>query len=137
MWNPWATLATEHPDVEVIHTTSLPSGVLGATDGATIWLATDQTQAERRCTLTHELVHVELHHDGCQPPRVEADVEWEAARRLIEIDHLATTMAWAHSEAEAAEDLWVDTTTLRTRLTRLTARERALVDAVLRGGRVW
>ena len=40
-----------------------------ATNGADlVWLDPRMTQAERRCALTHELVHLEHGHRGCQPP---------------------------------------------------------------------
>ena len=43
--------------------------ILSPVWGATvIWLDPRMTQAERRCALTHELVHLEHGHRGCQPP---------------------------------------------------------------------
>ncbi|AYD90928.1 ImmA/IrrE family metallo-endopeptidase [Actinomyces sp. 2119] len=102
----------------------MPPRTLGLTDGRTIWLSTDQTVAERRCTLTHELIHLERGHHSCQPPRVERSVEAEAARRLIPTERLLATLSWARSETEAAEHLWVDTATLRARLACLTEAER-------------
>ncbi|WP_205570033.1 MULTISPECIES: ImmA/IrrE family metallo-endopeptidase [Actinomyces] len=124
MWNPWQALAEQYPDVVVVHTRLMPPRTLGLTDGRTIWLSTDQTVAERRCTLTHELIHLERGHHSCQPPRVERSVEAEAARRLIPTERLLATLSWARSETEAAEHLWVDTATLRARLACLTEAER-------------
>lgn len=83
------------------------------------------TQAERRCTLTHELVHLER---GQCPPgdedREELIVEREAARRLIDIRKLGETLAWAPHEEDAAEELWVDVPTLQARLAGLHPSER-------------
>lgn len=78
-----------------------------------------------RCTLVHELIHLERGHSTCQPPDVEADVAREAARRLIPIDELADALAQTRSELEIAEMLWVDVDTLRTRLSFLDDVERA------------
>ena len=113
---PWSTLLQAHPDTAVWPTSSLPSTVLGCTDGTSIWLTVEQTVAEARCTLVHELIHLERGHSTCQPPDVEADVAREAAQRLIPIDELADALTQARSELEAAELLWVDVDTLRTRL---------------------
>lgn len=125
VWQPWRTLSEEHPDVVVRYVGWLPALVLGATDGRSIWLARGLLQAEERCTLAHELIHIERGHRGCQPPRVEADVEREAARRLIPLDLLGEALTWARCEAEAADELCVDIATLRTRLAALTRAERA------------
>lgn len=124
---PWSTLLQAHPDTAVWPTSSLPSTVLGCTDGTSIWLTVEQTVAEARCTLAHELIHLERGHSTCQPPDVEADVAREAARRLIPIDELAAALAQTRNEFETAEMLWVDVDTLRTRLAFLDDIERARV----------
>lgn len=84
------------------------------------------TQAERRCTLTHELIHAER---GPCPPgdstREELAVHREAARRLIDIRKLGEALAWASDQEQAAEELWVDVPTLQTRLDALHPAERA------------
>lgn len=113
---PWSTLLSAHPNTDVWPTNSLPPTVLGCTDGTSIWLTVEQTVAEARCTLVHELIHLERGHRTCQPPDVEADVAREAAQRLIPIDELVDALTQARSELEAAELLWVDVDTLRTRL---------------------
>lgn len=124
---PRQPLLSTPPGTQVHPTSSLPSDTLGCTDGTTIWLTTEQTIAEARCTLVHELIHIERGHRGCQPPDVEASVEIEAAQRLISIDDLAHTLAQARTETEAAEMLWVDTATLRARLSSLTEAEREYI----------
>lgn len=122
---PWSTLLPAHPNTDVWPTNSLPPAVLGCTDGTSIWLTVEQTVAEARCTLIHELIHLERGHSTCQPPDVEADVAREAAQRLIPIDELADALTQARSELEAAELLWVDVDTLRTRLAFLDDVERS------------
>ena len=122
---PWSTLLPAHPNTDVWPTSSLPPTVLGCTDGTAIWLTVEQTVAEARCTLVHELIHLERGHSTCQPPDVEADVAREAARRLIPIDELADALAQTRSELETADMLWVDVDPLRTRLAYLDDVERA------------
>ena len=95
------------------------------TDGTSIWLTVERTVAEARCTLVHELIHLERGHSTCQPPDVEADVRREAAQRLIPIDELADALTQTRSDLEAAEVLWVDVDTLRTRLAFLDDVERS------------
>lgn len=84
------------------------------------------SQVQRRCTITHELVHLRRRHIGCQPEAVEWSVRREAPRRLIPDFHrLADEMAWAHNLHEAADHLWVTTEVLRDRLACLHPAERA------------
>ena len=122
---PWSALLPAHPDTNIWPTNSLPPTVLGCTDGTSIWLTVEQTVAEARCTLIHELIHLERGHSVCQPPDVEADVAREAAQRLIPIGELADVLTQTRSELEAADLLWVDVDTLRTRLAFLDDVERA------------
>ncbi|QPK80784.1 ImmA/IrrE family metallo-endopeptidase [Schaalia sp. ZJ405] len=130
MWHPWRALR-ERTDLALVWTNNLPMGVLGVTDGQRIYMTPRQLQAERRCTLTHELVHVERGHEGCQPVAVERQVCVEAARRLIEIDSLVDAVVWGRSPEEIADELWVDVDTLLVRLDSLTERERILVNEAL------
>ncbi|MDU7361204.1 MAG: ImmA/IrrE family metallo-endopeptidase [Propionibacteriaceae bacterium] len=93
--NPWALLA-----VQVylrLRIESLPNGYRGLTDGQTIWLSDRLSQRERRCTLVHELIHIERGHRGHQPA------------------------------AEVADALWVTDDLLRTRLATLTPADRHYV----------
>ena len=103
----------------------LADDVLGVTDGhSRIWLDDRQLQVERRCTLAHELAHIELgHRDGCTGVE-EVHASRLAARRLIRLDHLAEALAWSEHPAEVADVLWVDVDTLRTRLAHLHPAER-------------
>ncbi|MFK0005513.1 ImmA/IrrE family metallo-endopeptidase [Paenarthrobacter sp. NPDC090520] len=102
----------------------MPDGAPGRTNGIdTIWLNKGLDQVERRCSLTHELVHLERKHTGCQPPAVEAEVRAEAARRLITIDHFAKALAWSRSVNELADELWVTPDVLFDRFDNLTEQE--------------
>lgn len=102
----------------------------GATNGVDmIWLDPRMNQVERRCVLTHELVHLERGHTGCQPPAVEHAVRTETARRLIGLDQLLRAMPWAMSVPELADELWVTELVLLDRLRTLSEVERAAILA--------
>lgn len=106
-------------------------------DAGEIVMDDRQPQAERRCTLAHELVHAERGDEPCASRvlelRQERAVDREAARRLIDLRALADALAWTHDVAEAADELWVDVATLRTRLADLDDCERAYVRRRLAG----
>lgn len=105
-------------------------GVLGATNGRdVIVLHPDQSQVQRRCTLAHELAHIDLgHRDGCTDADERA-AQVLAARRLIALDALLDAFRWADHLEEIADCLWVDLDTLQCRLDTLSDHERqALVD---------
>lgn len=128
MHHPWRRLREILPDWQVI-SRPLPAGTIGATDTVhrTIYLDSDQLQAQRRCTLDHELVHAEAGDVGCQHPKREAAIDEASARRLISIGQLVDAVKWAHSIEELAEDCWVDVATMRCRLDHLHPSERAAV----------
>lgn len=129
MFHPWRRLrALSHVVVEWArpHPTAP-----GATDGRSrIWIDPHMTQVERRCVLTHELVHLEHGHRGCQPPAVERRVRAETARRLIADEDLHAAACWARSLEELADELWVIPLVAADRLEHLTARERTALARV-------
>lgn len=100
-----------------------------------------QTQAQRRSTLAHELVHAERRDEPCGSlvldVRQEQWVSKEAARRLLpDIRVIGEVLAWAHTLEEAADDprLWVDVDTLVVRLRHLHPAERAYLKQRLEEG---
>ena len=87
------------------------------------------TQVERRCTLAHELVHLERGDDGrCasawHESKLEQQVHLIAARRLISTEDLAVTLILHEHAWAQAEELWVDELTLQARLSGLSIAER-------------
>lgn len=90
------------------------------------------TQAERRCTIAHESVHLErgpaIKGFGEAEERIVDDI---ASRRLITLDALIDGLCWCYGEEELAEHLWVDMPTLLARLGNLTADESRLIDSEL------
>lgn len=123
--DPWTDLRGR-PHVDLVWA-DLPRGVRGLTDGvATIWLSRRLSQRERRCTLAHELVHLDWGHTEGQPPNVEAAVNAEVARRLLpDLDSVGDALAWSRTLDEAAHELWVTTEVLASRLDGLGDTERA------------
>ncbi|WP_426302741.1 ImmA/IrrE family metallo-endopeptidase [Arthrobacter sp. R-11] len=121
-FDPWGSLRSlEHVRLSWV---DMPDGARGRTNGTDlIWLNRGQQQVERRCALTHELVHLERRDIGCQPATVEAIVNAETARRLIHLDHLAKALAWARAFHELADELWVTPDVLQDRIDHLTEDE--------------
>lgn len=98
---------------------ALPADLLAVTDGDTVWMNTRQSQAERRVSITHELIHRERgHRNGCTGPEEEW-VRQETARRLIPLDLLADAMRWSTDPFEIADHCFVDRDTVLTRLDHL------------------
>jgi hypothetical protein len=115
--------------VVVEWTDELPPNVLGDTDGVGhIRMAKGQLQVERRCTITHEMIHVERGDAGCDA-RAELLVRRETARRLIPIRTLGDAyLFWGDDLAALAEELWVDEDVLQTRLEHLHPAERGYLQ---------
>ncbi len=91
----------------------------------------DYPETVQRCTLVHELVHVErgpvLDEPGLAG-REELAVRKIAARRLINIRELGEAMAESDQLAHVAELLHVDSDTLTVRLNHLHPAERAYLN---------
>ena len=114
-----------------VHWARLDDGRLGTHRGHRIWLDPRQRQAQRRSTLTHELVHLHRGDDGCQSPSAEVEVERAAARLLIPLDALARAIAWARCEQDLADELHVDIAMVRARLAGLSPGERWQIEDVV------
>lgn len=125
--HPWRALAS-HPEI-TLRWERMP-GRLGqwCAFTQTITLHPDQSQAERRSTLTHELRHVAAGHVGACSPLVEEQMDDQAARELISLDDLADALLWSQDEWEVADALWVDVATARDRIDRLTEAEKTYIE---------
>lgn len=140
LWHPWRILRTEHADVDVSCRYRLPDHLMGMQHGLRIWLCTTLSQAERRCTLTHELVHRErgpVPADSAAAAREEQIVDEIAARRLISLPALIDGLRWTRQPHELADHLWVDEPTLRTRMDTLDPVEVAELEHHLDGDWLW
>lgn len=102
--HPWRTL----PPKVAVKFDALPDGVRGLTDcGQHIWLSNRLLQVERRCTLVHEQLHIELGFTCSDDTRSELQVKKLAARRLIPIHDFADAVRWSLHVNELADALWV------------------------------
>ena len=122
MFDPWRVLRSQ-PHIRVEF--GVLEGRSGETNGVDlIRLDSRLLQVERRCTLTHELVHVASVHRGCQPLGVELGVRRRAAVLLIGVQDLARELGWARSRHDLAQELCVTERVLEDRLLWLTESER-------------
>lgn len=91
-------------------------------------------QAARRCAICHELIHIERGPVPSEPvlhAKEEAAVRREVALRLVDLPRLIRALQWSQWPNEVADDCWVDTPTLQTRLDHLTPAERSAIEAAL------
>lgn len=118
-FSPWRILRAM-TEVRLVYELAMPDQWLGASSPSerTIWINARRcrSQAEKRCTLTHELVHLHHGHEGHQPPAVERRVREEAARLLVWVEDLADVTAWTSDLHVAADELWVTPQVLRDRV---------------------
>lgn len=130
-YDPWFDLADRWPEVDVV-IESLSGRLLGELRYPVIVLRADTSAAQRRSTLTHEIVHLDRGVVGCGiwSPREEQLVEREAARRLIgtaELERALHELGGDADFAALAHLLDVDGQLLRARLATLTPAERRRV----------
>lgn len=132
MHHPWHIL--RDLPVTVDWRDDLPVDLEAATNGMDIiWMSKNlRLQVERRCTLTHEMVHIELEHDGYCNPKIERRVRKLTAERLIDTADLINAMKWARSVEELADELWVTVEVLMDRLHGLSTVERAMIQQTIR-----
>jgi uncharacterized protein DUF955 len=127
-YDPWSALS-ELDDVRLV-IADLPRHRRGQIEFATrtITLHRSLDPAERRCTLAHELVHLERGPVLVRQTRREEQVVAAiAARRLVPLAALTAGLRWTHDPAQLADDLGVDERTVRLRLASLTDAERATI----------
>lgn len=139
-WNPWRHIGHYYPHIMVDLRHELPARIWGMQAGNRIWLCRQLDQVRRRCTLTHEIVHLErgpVPTDRIGLAREERTVAQLAARRLIGVDALADALAWTRDPHQLAEALWVDLPTLRTRMDNLDPVEVAELKHRLDGQWLW
>lgn len=121
-YHPWRHLAQQWPHVVVKFVDDLPAGKLGETNGYDlIRLKKRQNQRDRRCTLAHELIHVERADYGYCNPLIERDVNREAALRLVTMDDLEAAARWTLNLDLLARELWVTPTILQARFDTMSA----------------
>lgn len=114
---------------------ALPTGTMGKTCflSKTVTLAKGMDQAERRCTIAHETLHIVRGEEALRTNghlREELIIDRRVSRLLIPTaEDLADALAWARGDLEAAaHELWVDPFVLEVRLSSLHGPERRYVD---------
>lgn len=96
-------------------------------DRKVILIERSDTRAGRRCSLAHAIAHIDLEHrnvDGLISARQELAADRMAARRLIDVRHLADAWLWSETFEECAHELDVEPRYLALRLERLHPAER-------------
>jgi hypothetical protein len=136
-YDPWVDLRQNWPHVKVV-IEPMTGDLLGEVrdDGQLIALRADTSAAQRRCTLTHELVHLERGIHDCGPwlHREEELVHAEVSLRLIPLASLAAAiraLGGADDPAALAQWLEVDSETLAVRLSRMRSTERRMLRRAL------
>ena len=120
----------ELPDGWTLKYQPLPGRTLGETVWPTKTITIDPRcpPASQRCTLVHEMLHVErgpLPDEITLAAREELAVEKATARRLIDTRELGEALAESDHLGYVAERLHVDPDTLTVRLRHLHPAERA------------
>jgi hypothetical protein len=128
-WDPWSVAASQHPDVQVIVTETLPPRMQGCVDHKRriIWLAADLTKIQARCTLAYEIAELQqgpIPADPCTAAAHRRAAEEWAAIMMIPTEALLDGFLTAGSIPEIAARLGVDPPTLRARLRGLTNDEQ-------------
>jgi hypothetical protein len=136
-YDPWQDLRENWPEIQ-LGIEALPGNLLGELSYPRIVLRAGTSAAQRRCTLAHEIVHLERGVRDCGPwaAREELYVHDAAARRLLPVAALADAICVLGSSQDVpalAELLDVDGETLRLRLHRLGRTERRVVQSRLDG----
>jgi hypothetical protein len=131
-YDPWLDLRINWPEITVV-VLPMTGRLLGWVNYPVIALRASSGAAQRRCTLAHEIVHLERGISDCGPwaDREERLVHAEVARRLIDVADLAAAVAelgGTHDIGGLAARLDVDTETVTVRLGLITAAERATID---------
>ena len=111
--------------------------LFGAWDPDTriIWLHHDLTQAERRSTLAHEIIHALRGDEPCADSvldhRQELVVSRIAARILISLESFAAALSVCRNDHELAEELNVDIDTIPAMWDSLTRAEVEYVESLM------
>lgn len=130
-YNPWHDLRDNWPEVRVVFE-PMTGRLLGELRYPVIALRTGTSAAQRRCTLAHEIVHLERRLP-CGPGLDRREERWvsaEAARRLVTVPDLRAALrdlGAGARPASVAAHLRIDRDTLRLRLQLLTPGEQRLL----------
>lgn len=134
-------MAESHPYLRVEYRGDLPPGEVGRWEGGdVITLGLNLDSVGRRCTLAHELIHVERGLRGGNPTKIaheERVVEAAAARWLLSPPDIVCGLLWSSDEHELAAYWRVDIAMARMRWSTLQPMERAWIMERLSAGALW
>lgn len=130
MHHPWRRFRTDWGHV-ALKVEPLPENTRALTDGETVWLHDRLYQAERRCAIEHEMIHLERGEHCAQDEAVEARTDREVARRLIPIPALMDAMAWSDHVEEIADELWVTPEVAQARIDSLLPAQVAIIAELI------
>jgi hypothetical protein len=114
-------------NLPVVITKRLPEGVHGYTDGTKIFVDDRLNSVQLKCTIVHELIHIERGQGTRQLESEEMAVRYETARRLLPIIAMSGVCRTADKLSLAAKDLSVTKRVLMDRAAVLTDSEAATV----------
>ena len=130
-YDPGADAARRHPGWVIRHRNLLGVPEVMCPKRQVILIEHTADRGERRCNLAHAVAHIDLGHEaspnGHISHRQEVAADRLAARRLIDVRHLADTIMWADSFEEMCSELDVDRRMLFVRMKYLHPAERGLV----------
>lgn len=121
-YHPWRELRGR-PEIDV-QWAALPLDVSALVEGTSITIDSRLTQVQRRCSLLHELLHVERGVPHGVDEREESLVEQEVARRLVPLEQLVDALRWSRHPREVADHCWVTVDVILTRAEHLHPSER-------------
>lgn len=129
MYDPGADAFARYPEVTIRHRDL--AGIPGAVcrRRKVILVERSMSRAERRCTLAHEIAHLDLEHGAPVNERSEERAaDLLAAKRLMSLDELTSALRWALSFDELADELGVTTHMARVRILALSSDEKAWLE---------
>lgn len=135
-YSPWADAAKRHPDIHIERWDISPARGVWVASERVILLDVRLDHVGRRCTLAHELAHVDLEHTetrGWFARRSERDANLLAAMRLLpSVEPIIDALRTHPLEPRlVADQLGVTLPILHKRFKRLTPQERARIEAHL------
>lgn len=136
-YSPWLDAARRYPHIHIEWHPIAPAHAVWEPGSDVILVDENISRAERRCALAHELAHMDT---GDRPTelcwfaaRQETAADKLAARRLVDVEHLAGMLRWCTDPREVAAELEVTLSVLVLRMQHLHPAERGLIrNAVAR-----
>jgi Zn-dependent peptidase ImmA (M78 family) len=141
-YDPWRDLEDNWPQYQVV-VEPMEGDLLGVIrSDDVIALRADSSSSQQRCTLAHEIVHLERGLDDCGPwqAREEAIIEAEVAQRLIPFATLARALRAVGGDSDLRKlgaVLEVDQQILAIRLGQLTAADRRRLRRAIGAQEFW